>query len=135
MSPKRSAFALSAILAATALLGIAPASAGDGFGVEISIDVHDGHHGHARHHRHHGHRPLTGPQLYYGYHYDHIPAYPVPIFKSYHPPLVVRPVARYRVSSSPHVAWCHARYRSYRAHDNSFQPYQGGRRQCWSPYG
>ena len=33
-----------------------------------------------------------------------------------------------------HVNWCYNRYRSYRARDNTFQPYQGRRRQCRSPY-
>ncbi|KSV89742.1 BA14K family protein [Sinorhizobium sp. GL28] len=33
-----------------------------------------------------------------------------------------------------HVDWCYARYRSYRAWDNSFQPYGGPRQQCYSPY-
>ncbi|MBS3647788.1 BA14K family protein [Pseudaminobacter sp. 19-2017] len=33
-----------------------------------------------------------------------------------------------------HVRWCYARYRSYRAWDNTFQPYVGPRRQCYSPY-
>lgn len=36
--------------------------------------------------------------------------------------------------SNAHVRWCHERYRSYRASDNTFQPYNGPRRQCWSPY-
>lgn len=36
--------------------------------------------------------------------------------------------------SGSHVNWCHARYRSYRAWDNTFQPYHGPRRQCVSPY-
>lgn len=35
---------------------------------------------------------------------------------------------------SAHVAWCYDRYRSYRAWDNTYQPYHGPRRQCWSPY-
>ena len=34
-----------------------------------------------------------------------------------------------------HTRWCYARYRSYRAWDNTFQPYYGPRRQCNSPYG
>ena len=34
-----------------------------------------------------------------------------------------------------HVQWCYDRYRSYRASDNSFQPYNGPRQQCYSPYG
>lgn len=33
-----------------------------------------------------------------------------------------------------HVQWCYNRYRSYRASDNTFQPYNGPRRQCNSPY-
>jgi len=33
-----------------------------------------------------------------------------------------------------HVQWCYDRYRSYRASDNTFQPNNGPRRQCVSPY-
>lgn len=33
-----------------------------------------------------------------------------------------------------HVRWCYDRYRSYRASDNTFQPYNGPRQQCISPY-
>ncbi|RUM97879.1 BA14K family protein [Pseudaminobacter arsenicus] len=33
-----------------------------------------------------------------------------------------------------HVQWCYNRYRSYRASDNTYQPYNGPRRQCLSPY-
>jgi BA14K-like protein len=33
-----------------------------------------------------------------------------------------------------HLGWCTGAYRSYRASDNTFQPYQGPRRQCDSPY-
>ncbi|MER8417323.1 BA14K family protein [Mesorhizobium sp. M1329] len=36
--------------------------------------------------------------------------------------------------SSAHVQWCYNRYRSYRAWDNTFQPYNGPRQQCYSPY-
>lgn len=42
--------------------------------------------------------------------------------------VVVRP------SGNAHVQWCYNRYRSYRASDNSFQPYHGPRKQCYSPY-
>jgi hypothetical protein len=35
---------------------------------------------------------------------------------------------------SAHVEWCYNRYRSYRASDNTFQPYNGPRQQCYSPY-
>ncbi|MEZ2130663.1 MULTISPECIES: BA14K family protein [unclassified Sinorhizobium] len=33
-----------------------------------------------------------------------------------------------------HANWCYSRYRSYRAWDNTYQPYYGPRRQCVSPY-
>ena len=36
--------------------------------------------------------------------------------------------------SSDHVQYCYDRYRSYRASDNTFQPYNGPRQQCYSPY-
>ncbi|MDQ0561455.1 hypothetical protein QO004_003249 [Rhizobium mesoamericanum] len=39
----------------------------------------------------------------------------------------------YPVGNS-HVDWCYSRYRSYRAYDNTYQPYYGPRRQCYSPY-
>ncbi|HXV29638.1 MAG TPA: BA14K family protein [Sinorhizobium sp.] len=43
---------------------------------------------------------------------------------------------RYTESRLPprHVNWCYDRYRSYRAWDNSFQPYGGPRQQCYSPF-
>lgn len=36
--------------------------------------------------------------------------------------------------AAAHVRWCYDHYLSYRAWDNSYQPYGGPRRQCWSPY-
>lgn len=33
-------------------------------------------------------------------------------------------------SGSSHVNYCYNRYRSYRASDNTYQPYSGPRRQC-----
>lgn len=33
-----------------------------------------------------------------------------------------------------HVSWCYDRYRSYRSSDNTFQPLNGPRQQCYSPY-
>ncbi len=33
-----------------------------------------------------------------------------------------------------HINWCYDRYRSYRDYDNTFQPYNGPRRQCMSPF-
>lgn len=33
-----------------------------------------------------------------------------------------------------HFEWCSARYRSYDAYSNTFQPYEGPRQACYSPY-
>ncbi|PSJ60130.1 BA14K family protein [Kumtagia ephedrae] len=40
----------------------------------------------------------------------------------------------YRDGGDAHTQWCYNRYRSYRAYDNTFQPYNGPRQQCFSPY-
>lgn len=40
---------------------------------------------------------------------------------------------RYYRGGNSHQSWCYARYRSYRAYDNTYQPYGGPRRQCVSP--
>ena len=37
-------------------------------------------------------------------------------------------------AGNAHVQWCYDRWRSYRAWDNTYQPYYGPRRQCISPY-
>jgi hypothetical protein len=38
-------------------------------------------------------------------------------------------------TGNAHMTWCLERYRSYRAEDNSYQPYNGPRRVCESPFG
>lgn len=63
----------------------------------------------------------------------------VPAYRYYEPryyqPRYYEPRRVYRSGvSSPHARWCYNRYRSYRAWDNTFQPYNGPRQQCWSPY-
>ncbi|PWK72868.1 BA14K family protein [Aminobacter sp. AP02] len=63
----------------------------------------------------------------------------VPAYRYYEPryyqPRYYEPRRVYRSGvSSPHARWCYSRYRSYRAWDNTFQPYNGPRQQCWSPY-
>lgn len=70
-----------------------------------------------KHRRHHRRNYYVQPRFYYG-----APAY-----------RYVQPRRYYRAGSA-HVAWCYDRYRSYRAWDNTYQPYHGPRRQCWSPY-
>jgi BA14K-like protein len=50
-----------------------------------------------------------------------------------------RPYRQYEPSlayeGGSHVSWCYARYRTYRAFDNTFQPFYGPRRECVGPYG
>jgi hypothetical protein len=63
----------------------------------------------------------------------------IPAYRYYEPryyaPRYYAPRRVYRGGgSNAHEQWCYNRYRSYRAYDNTFQPYNGPRRQCWSPY-
>ncbi|TIU32257.1 MAG: BA14K family protein [Mesorhizobium sp.] len=93
-----------------------------------------------RHHRHHRHfrdsdAAILGlglglglGSLAYGNYYD--PYYYDPYPRYYQP----RRIYRTERLSRAHVQWCYDRYRSYRAWDNTFQPYYGPRRQCISPY-
>lgn len=62
---------------------------------------------------------------------------PLPPVDRYVPgPLPVAPPYQNRIDALPtaHFAWCQARYRSYRPGDNSFQPFEGPRRACLSPF-
>jgi hypothetical protein len=49
-------------------------------------------------------------------------------------PRYYEPAPRAYSGGSAHVQWCANRYRSYRAYDNTFQPYNGPRQICYSPY-
>ena len=44
-----------------------------------------------------------------------------------------RPVYRHS-QNDRHTWWCETHYRSYRAWDDTFQPYHGPRKRCNSPY-
>lgn len=72
-----------------------------------------------KHRRHYRGGLYVQPRLYLG----------VPTYRYVQP----RRYYGYRLSAA-HVAWCYNRYISYREWDNTFQPYHGPRRQCWSPY-
>ncbi len=74
-----------------------------------------------------------GPRRHYPSRYYYPPApryyYNRPVRRYY------RQAPRYRVNlSRAHYNYCFAKYRSYRASDNTFQPYHGPRKQCRSPY-
>jgi hypothetical protein len=71
------------------------------------------------------------------HYYDPYPYYQHRVYRPYRAHRYVVPRQRVVVrggGSDAHVAWCYQRYRSYRASDNSFQPYNGPRRECYSPY-
>ena len=94
-----------------------------------------------RHYRDNYYRPRSGiyfglgvaPAYRYGdpYYDDYYgdPYYSAPVYR---PRVIQRRV--YRSGGSAHVQWCYNRYRSYRAWDNTFQPYHGPRQLCYSPY-
>jgi hypothetical protein len=71
-------------------------------------------------------RYYGSPYRYYGPPYRYYGRYYSPPYRTYASP------AYY--GRGNHEAWCYARYRSYRAYDNTFQPYYGPRRQCIGPY-
>lgn len=82
---------------------------------------YNGHRGY-RHHRH-------------GYRYHRGWWFPPTAFEVVRPPYERGYYRdRPRRLGSRHVEWCYDRYRSYRASDNTYQPYNGPRRQCYSPY-
>lgn len=134
---------LCAVVGAAMLAGTVGASAQDGAGIPRYQNENifgPGHYGgefryrdrdyrdgdYRRHHHRHGHKRYKyrhgGPNvgIYLG-----IPSYRYVEPRRYAP----------RVSlTRAHINWCENRYRSYRAWDNTFQPYRGPRQQCWSPY-
>ncbi|MCS3742785.1 hypothetical protein FHX16_004795 [Rhizobium sp. BK661] len=75
-------------------------------------------------------QPYYGPydDTFYGSSYGY---YSRP-YGYYRPYRQYEPSVAYQGGS--HVSWCYARYRTYRAFDNTFQPYYGPRRQCVGPY-
>ncbi len=95
---------------------------------------------HRRYHRHYRDRHWDGDRRYYRHHrprhYDRGPSFSLQFGTPgyyYAPRYRAAPRHAYRVGNA-HVRWCQDRYRSYRAWDNTFQPYHGPRRQCFSPY-
>ncbi len=94
-----------------------------------------GRHNYGRHYRRHHYRDRAGAALGLGVGIGVLGAlaarpYYEPDYRYARP----RPVYRDYGLSRGHVEWCYNRYRSYRAYDNSFQPYGGPRQQCYSPY-
>ncbi len=140
-----------AVFSVTGVLSVAPASAAPvraPVNLEQSSDIQQVQHRRGGYYHNHG-RPYYNGHRGYRYHrpgwrsYDGwwFPpaafitgaivggalAQPAPVYR--------QPAPVYRQSpGSAHVRWCYDRYRSYRAYDNTFQPYTGPRQQCYSPY-
>lgn len=100
-----------------------------------NVNLVEVNHHHRRHFRNHHRRP----HHHHRRHYRPAPRSGVVIEFNTRP--VYRPAPVYRVAPAPryavpqnHVNWCHSRYRSYRVSDNTFQPYNGPRKACVSPY-
>ncbi|MBB4189322.1 BA14K family protein [Sinorhizobium terangae] len=76
-----------------------------------------------------------GPGYYNGGYYDsgyYNGGYYAPTYRPrYYAPRYYRQTY---YGGNAHTNWCYARYRSYRAYDNTFQPYYGPRQVCVSPY-
>jgi hypothetical protein len=93
------------------------------------------HHRHWNHYRHWRDDSWRYRRYYRGGSGFYLGLGVVPSYDYYDVPRYVVPRRHYRSLSSAHIRWCYSRYRSYRAWDNSWQPYHGPRRQCRSPYG
>ncbi|EJC80136.1 BA14K-like protein [Rhizobium leguminosarum bv. trifolii WSM2297] len=70
----------------------------------------------------------------YGGYYGSPYGYRRPYYGYYGRPYRNYASSAYYGGGGSHESWCYARYRSYRAFDNTFQPYHGPRRQCVGPY-
>ncbi|RST86640.1 BA14K family protein [Aquibium carbonis] len=128
------AFALSLSVTAVAVVPAtsAPLRLSTPATAEVPNDVVQAGYRHRRYHRHHHHRPHAR--------YHHRRNHAGPIVGGLVAGAVIggiiatQPAYRYRSVPSAHIAWCHSRYRSYDSRSNTFQPYNGPRRICRSPY-
>lgn len=101
---------------------------------------HGGWNKHGAWKRHHRHRPHLGRHIRRGANitigiWGGIPRYYDDYW--YQPQYrYVDPLPRKRVIrlSAAHIEWCYARYKTYRASDNTYKPTKNTRRQCISPY-
>lgn len=78
----------------------------------------------------HGHRGSREWHRGYRHHGDYW--FPLAAFAT--GALITGAIINNQNRGNSHVQWCYDRYRSYRASDNTFQPYHGPRQQCYSPY-
>lgn len=133
------------VSANAAPIAIAPiASPADGLIEQVRSERRRGfyrHRGYAFYNGYRGYRHhRRGYRRHNGYYFPHS-AFSVRIYvgprRHVAPRYIYRPApARPKIVNvgTLHVNWCHSKYRSYRASDNTFQPYHGPRKRCRSPY-
>ena len=140
--------AIAALSAAVVVTGFMPAEAAmpsvanPAAKIEAKSDVTEVRHRGYRRGYYHGHRGYRHHRPGYRYHDGYW--FPLAAFGAgaliggaiAAPPRYVEPAPAYRASglNPRHYDWCHARYRSYDAYSNTFQPYNGPRQTCYSPY-
>ena len=104
--------------------------------------VRDGHRRHWSGHHHRGFYSNGGYYWYNGHrgyrHYRHgyreYNGWWFPATAFLGAAIIGNAIANAPRGGNAHVQWCYDHYRSYRASDNTYQPYGGPRRQCVSPY-
>jgi predicted GNAT superfamily acetyltransferase len=140
-------FAMVALSVATALSGVAPAAAAMPAPARIettsqaTAPVQEVQY--RREHRRHFHRHYPRGYRHHGGYYRHHGGYRhhrrhrsgIPLGAFAAGAIIGGALGAPRAhAGNAHVNWCYSRYRSYRAFDNTFQPYHGPRRACYSPY-
>ncbi len=106
----------------------APAANGD----VVDVQYHRRHYRGGYYNGHRGYRERRG-----GYRYHNGYWFPLAAFGAgaIIGGAVSQPTVRRQAGINPrHYEWCHARYRSYDSYSNTFQPNNGPRRSCQSPY-
>lgn len=95
-----------------------------------------GHHGGHWHGHHFGHSRYYDHRYYghYHHHHHHNDAW-IPLAAFAAGALIAGAASQptYHAYGNRHVRWCASQYRSYRASDDTFQPYHGPRQRCISP--
>lgn len=137
------ALAFTAIFASSAYLAVTSSAAAHGIGWRhshggFSIGIYSGRAGphglYGPRYRCYGRGCYQPRYRHYDPYYGHRRIYRDRVIIYERPRRIYRRHHRRVHRSDRHTRWCYNRYRSYRAWDNTFQPYHGRRRACRSPY-
>jgi len=114
---------------AISTVGLSAIAAAEGNVIQIKSSRERRAERRARQSRHNGYRGHHKRRSGYRRHSDGF-WYPLAAFGA----LAGAAIANSHGSSSRHVEWCEDNYRSYSRYDDTFQPYNGPRRRCNSPF-